>query len=137
MEGKTKDILIDQYTSVFTKPRNEYLVNDCHTFFNNYEKCEIQKTHICELDDIINELYNHNKCEEFVTNDNPIELNIEYLIEDENDTEIPENYDKDTNDDMITNKHDNLDKKDDKSENDIIPIKLNKKTIKNVSSLKI
>ena len=51
MEGSSAEILMNQYKSVYTIPREEFSLSKWSDLFNQYcSDCQAEKTHIC-IDD--------------------------------------------------------------------------------------
>ena len=53
IEGKAADILVKQYQSVYTTPREEFVVNYDNYFKELCVDCESEHTHIC-MEDVVN-----------------------------------------------------------------------------------
>ena len=55
MEGSSADILMNQYKSVYTVPRQEFIKSDWNSFFTQYcNDCINERTHICLEDQTSN-----------------------------------------------------------------------------------
>ena len=51
MEGSSAEILMNQYKSVYTIPREEFNISKCSEMFNQYcSDCQAERTHICVED---------------------------------------------------------------------------------------
>ena len=58
IKGTSANILLEQYTSVFTTPRIEYTIGDIMKFYNNCDKCEAEYVHECIMDGHSTDSYN-------------------------------------------------------------------------------